>query len=98
MQDDETMEAVGLSKETIPTTTSPQMKEVRFKEDIWSELSPKILFLVFIISAVIAVFGTFLWCVYTDSNICPTKGYFYAKAKYLYYYYWVPSDPDMSFY
>ena len=62
------------------------------------EFSPKVLFLLFFISAVGAVFGTFLWCTYTDSSICPTRGYFYAKAKYLYYYYWVPSDPDVNFY
>eukprot|EP00111_Clytia_hemisphaerica_P021812 TCONS_00064135-protein len=63
-----------------------------------NEITPKMFFIVFLFSSLSAVFATVSWCIYTDSTICPTRGYFYAKAKYLYYYYWVTTDPDVNLY
>ena len=45
------------------------------------------LILLIVISALVAIAATYLWCYVTGCKGCPTKNYTFQRFKYYYYYY-----------
>ena len=97
----------SVSESTGSSADTKIKKHVTFSEDTIDNektldvklITPFQFFVVCIISIIISVLGTAVWCHLTNAPYCPSYDYLYIHGRYWYYYFLnIPDAVNLSFF